>query len=340
MMIPVLVVTGQTKELILGSNAIKPLLTLLRTTVGYWKLINMPSGDGMDESFQFLSLLSNTERLKGDTVPDKVGTAKLKGSVTLQPQSEFLVWGKLLSKGMVSVGNTVVIEATQCNSRPKQILVGRVITPLFGDGLVPVRLVNPTDHPVTLRRNAKIADVSPCIAVEDFTDIEIVQCYIQSSAQPCHISEQPLQLEEKWTNILRDLGLNDIDLSACEVSLEWNNKLLCIITAHESIFSRNTMDCGLAKAFVHRIRLVDDKPFRLPYRRIPPSHYEKLQTALNNMEYTAFSSPFGLHEYNCIPQALTNSPATFMHKMTTIFRDKNFTSLLCYLDDLLVFAPT
>ncbi|KAG1925166.1 interleukin-1 receptor accessory protein-like 1-A [Pimephales promelas] len=242
---------GQTEELIIGSNAIKPLLTLLRSTGSYWKLMNMPSGDGMDESFQFLSLLSNTERWKGDIVPDKVGTAKLKGSVTLQPRSEYLVWGKLPSKAMVSVGSTVVIEPTQSNSRPKQILVGRIITPLFGDGLVPVKLVNPTDRPVTLRRNAKIADVSPCIAVEDFTEVESVQCNIQSSAQSCHISEQPLLSEEELTNILRDLGLNDLDLSAY---------------------------------FVHRIRLVDDKPFRLPYRRIPPSHYEKLRTALNEME--------------------------------------------------------
>lgn len=104
--------------------------------------MTMPSGDAMDESFQFLSLLSNTERWKGDIVPDKVGTAKLT-SVTLQPQSEYLVWGKLPSKAMVSVGSTAVIEPTQCNSMPKQILVGRVITPLFGDGLVPVKLVKP-----------------------------------------------------------------------------------------------------------------------------------------------------------------------------------------------------
>lgn len=56
--------------------------------------------------------------------------------------------------------------------------------------------------------------------------------------------------------------------------------------------------------------------------------------------YTEFSSPFGLHEYNRMPQGLTNSPTTFMRMMMSIFGDKNFTSLLCYLDDLLVFAPT
>lgn len=59
----------------------------------------------------------------------------------------------------------------------------------------------------------------------------------------------------------------------------------------------------------------------------------------DHKKYTAFSSPFGLHEYNRLPQGLTNSPATFMRMMMSIFGDENFTSLLCYLDDLMVFAP-
>ncbi|KAJ8396773.1 hypothetical protein AAFF_G00013720 [Aldrovandia affinis] len=181
------------------------------------------------------------------------------------------------------------------------------------------------------------------------------------------------------------------------------------------------MDCGKAKGFVHRIHLSGTKPFRLPYRRLSPSHYEKLREALDEMEeremirkstsehasplvmvwkkngdlrlstdfrwlnmrtvkdahplphqvdalaalggnaffstmdltsgyynvevheqdkkFTAFTSPFGLYEYNRLPQGLCNSPATFMRMMMSIFGDQNFLSLLCYLDDVLVFAP-
>ncbi|KAL1251790.1 hypothetical protein QQF64_019586 [Cirrhinus molitorella] len=40
-----------------------------------------------------------------------------------------------------------------------------------------------------------------------------------------------------------------------------------------------------------------------------------------------------------MPQGLCNSPATFMHMMMSIFGDKNYTSLLCYFDELMVFAP-
>uniref|UniRef100_H3AT95 ribonuclease H n=1 Tax=Latimeria chalumnae TaxID=7897 RepID=H3AT95_LATCH len=164
-----------------------------------------------------------------------------------------------------------------------------------------------------------------------------------------------------------------------------------------------------------RIYLTDDRPFHLPYRRVPPAHYQKLRQVLTEMEekeiirksnsewasplvlawkkngdlrictdfrwlnartikdahplphqadylaalggntffstldltsgfynvplheddkkYTAFTTPVGLH-------GLCNSPASFIRLMTSIFGDQNFFSVLCYLDDLLVFAPT
>ena len=51
------------------------------------------------------------------------------------------------------------------------------------------------------------------------------------------------------------------------------------------------MDCGEASEFVHKIHLVDERPFRLRYRRVPPGHYEKLRTALNDMEEASFVNP-------------------------------------------------
>ena len=232
------------------------------------------------------------------------------------------------------------------------------------------------------------------------------------------VTKSPQQRKE----VLDDLGLQDLDLDSCEVSDQWKDKLLQLVVKYESVFPRDKMDCGEAVDFVHKIHLVDERPFHLPYRRVPPTQYEKLRTALNEMEergiirkshseyasplvlvwkkdgslhictdfrwlnaktvkdahplphqadtlaalggnvffstmdltsgfynvplneahkkYTAFSSPFGLHEYNRMPQGLSNSPATFMRMMLSIFGDENFSSLLYYLDDLMVFAPS
>jgi len=71
MIIPVLIVPGQADEMILGSNAIKSLLTLLKNTDDHWKLVSLPSGNGESESLEFISLLSNTQRWRGDHVPER-----------------------------------------------------------------------------------------------------------------------------------------------------------------------------------------------------------------------------------------------------------------------------
>ena len=62
------------------------------------------------------------------------------------------------------------------------------------------------------------------------------------------------------------------------------DRLLQLVVKYESVFSRDQMDCGEARDFVHKIHLMDKRPFRLPYRRVPPTQYEQLRTALNEME--------------------------------------------------------
>lgn len=69
------------------------------------------------------------------------------------------------------------------------------------------------------------------------------------------------------------------------------------------------------------------------------SGYYNVEVHEEDRKYTAFTSPCGLYEFNHLPRELFNSPATFMRMMIGIFGDQNFLSLLCYLDDMLVFAP-
>ncbi|XP_055717354.1 uncharacterized protein LOC129810649 [Salvelinus fontinalis] len=435
--VPVLVVDGQRDELILGSNVIKHLIRELKTTGDFWEKMSSSEHNGDDKLFR---LLANVERWKGTEVPERVGTVRLKRTVTLEPMQEHLVWGRLCTPQNVSAGSAVVIEPTRTRSRPKNILVGRTVATLWSDGWVPVKVINPSPKPVTVRRNAKIADVFPCMALEDFdTD------YIDGpTVEPVPLVQQVHKMDANQdfdngsgdsltvdsavkphrvtSEVLHDLGLGDIDIESTQLSQQCKARLVQLIARYECIFSRNKLDCGKATGYVHRVRLSDTKPFRLPYRRLSPNHYDKLRQALDEMEerevirkssseyasplvlvwkksgdlrlctdfrwlnartvkdahplphqadalaalggnaffstmdltsgyynvevheddkkFTAFTSPFGLYEYNRLPQGLCNSPATFMRMMLSIFGDQNFSSLLCYLDDVLVFAPT
>ncbi len=427
--VPVLFVDGQIDPIVLGTNVLKPLIRHFKSNDGFWRVVSKPDAPCQSDSSQFLRLLSNLERWRGESIPDRVGTLKLKSAVTLQPMTEHLVWGRLPTGTVLSAGSTVLVEPCASPCVNKQILVGRIVSPLWGDGWLPMKIINPTSVEITLRRNSKIADVFPCIALEDFDplpdNLTVQQNVgkVQSNSSCCSLTARSMcsnicDVNDK----LEKLGLSSIPIGDCDVSLQCKEKLVDLIGTYESVFSRHQLDCGEAREFCHRIRLTDDRPFRLPYRRISPAHYHKLKETLDEMEakdiirkscsefasplvlvwkkngdlrictdfrwlnartvkdahplphqsdvlaalggnmffstmdmtagyyniplhehdrkYTAFSSPLGLHEYNRLPQGLCNSPATFMRMMLTIFGDQNFLSLLCYLDDVLVFAKS
>lgn len=415
--VPTLVVPGQEDELIIGTNVIKFLTHKLKATDKYWEMVSQPSCHDDGGCDDFLAMLAGVSRWRGENMPDIIGTAKLNRAVTLLPGHEHLVWGKLPDTSRGPSGCTVMVEPTKSRSFPRNVLVGRVVTPLWGDGWIPMKIINPTDKPIVIRKNAKVADVYPCLALED-VDVEDsapVKCNSQ-----CVMSEH-VEMDPDFSNILQQHGLSDLDLNSCEVSHQWKNEMCKLVLKYSDIFSKDRLDCGEVKDFVHRIHLVDMRPFRLPYRRIPPAHFQKLRVVLNEMEergiirkstsefasplvlvwkkngnlrlctdfrwlnartvkdahplphqsdclaalggnalfstmdltsgfyniplhendkkFTAFSSPVGLHEYNRLPQGLCNSPASFMRMMMNIFGDQNFLSLLCYLDDLMIFAP-
>lgn len=166
--VPVLVVPGQRDDLIIGTNVIKFLIHKLKIIDDYWRLISVCGASSSPECEQFLDLMANTSRWRGEEIPDKIGTVRLKQSVTLLAMQEHLVWGKLPVGTPMSPGSTVVVEPTSSKSMPRNIMVGRLLTHMWGDRWVPMKVTNLSDRSVTLKRNFKLADLSPCLAVEDF----------------------------------------------------------------------------------------------------------------------------------------------------------------------------
>ena len=450
--VPTLVVPGQQDDLIVGSNVIKHVTHVLKSDSDYWDIASRDERQSNPEIEHFLSMFTNVERWRGGPAPEKIGTVKLTQAVTLLPKQEHLVWGRLPAKSPMSPGSTVLVEPTNSKAMPRGILVGRLVTPLWGNRWVPMTVVNPSDKPITLRRNSKLADVSPCLAIEDLDTFKGQQSVLEKEkldpetqkldpgTQKLDPETQKLDSETQKPDTetlgasssatstaqlskrLSELGLSDIDLGSCQVSEACKSRLAHLLVEYQDIFSKHSLDCGEVQGYTHRIRLTDERPFRLPYRRVPPAHYQKLRQVLTDMEekgiirkscseyasplvmvwkkdgglrictdyrwlnartlkdahplphqsdclaalggnclfstmdltsgffnipmqeddkkYTAFTTPLGLHEYNRMPQGLCNSPASFMRMMTGIFGDMNFSKLLCYLDDLLVFAPS
>ena len=69
--------------------------------------------------------------------------------------------------------------------------------------------------------------------------------------------------------------------------------------------------------------------------------FHQIPVATEDIEKTAFRvGTGGLYEFTRMPFGLCNAPATFMRLMDKAFGDKNFQSLIVYLDDILVFGRT
>lgn len=183
----------------------------------------------------------------------------------------------------ISPGSTVVTEPTSSHSAPTGIMVARVVTPLSGDRWVPLKILNISDSPVTLWRNAKLADVYTCLALEDMEIPELRSSHQATSIDPAETSA-PTGVASAVQEQLEHIGLKDLDLECFDVSADWQRKLADLVIKYEDVFSRRHLDCNEAKGFVHRIRLTDERPIHLPNRRVPPAEYQKLCQVLNELE--------------------------------------------------------
>ena len=68
------------------------------------------------------------------------------------------------------------------------------------------------------------------------------------------------------------------------------------------------------------------------------SAYNQVEVDPADRHKTAFTTPFGLFEYNPMPFGLRGAPSTFQRVMQSIFRDEFLEVLIVYLDDIIVFS--
>jgi hypothetical protein len=237
-LVPTLVVQGQHDELILGSNVIKYIIHQYKLCDGYWKAVSTPYPAYDPEAEQFLSMLAGLNRWSGEDVPDKIGTVRCNSAVCLEPGREYLIWGKLPKSSVVSPGSTVMTELTSCRSAPRGILVAREVTPLWGARWVPLKLINTSDRPVLVRRNAKLADVFSCMALENMDETSSAEAPLISCPSAAVPTESPLTKDDLHSahEKLESVGLSGLDMNSCNVSEQCRSKMADLIVRYEDIF--------------------------------------------------------------------------------------------------------
>jgi len=70
------------------------------------------------------------------------------------------------------------------------------------------------------------------------------------------------------------------------------------------------------------------------------SGYWQVELQEEDKEKTAFSTPYGLYEFNVMPFGLTGAPGLFQRLMENVLKGLQFEICLIYLDDVVIFSSS
>lgn len=321
---------------------------------------------------------------------------------------------------------TALIESNVNSQLPEGLIVGRVLA-YVKKGVVPVRVMNLSTRPIQIRPHAHLAEAFLVRDVLEWKgNRECPSGAEQLSPGNPNVAGNRSEVCQSQDQVIHPTHNSctlfcTVDLSSAAVeSEEQRGHLKQLVEKNADIFSQHPMDFGHTKTMQHEIPLIDPKPFRLPYRKIPPSQWQDVRKLLKDMEEagvirpskspyaspivvvvkkdgslricvdyrrlnscstrdafplpriedalealgqakyfstldltsgywqvevaehdkhkTAFTTPMGLYEANRMPFGLQNAPSTFQRLMTCCFGDLNYSHLLIYLDDLIIFS--
>lgn len=206
----------------------------------------------------------------------RIGYVKVAGKeeVTIPPLSERVLEGRCGAPSKFSC--QVLVEASSGVSLPKSLLVAMVLAKT-SDGRVPVRVLNSSKRPVTLKPRARLAvaywphRVLPKELVEFEERGEILHVKAVESmstlSQDCPPTQLPVPVQA--------------DLQ--RFSKAQRCKLTELLTKHQDVFSRNDSDLGYTTSVTHNIHTGDAPPIKQRHRRVPPQIFQQFKKHIQDL---------------------------------------------------------
>lgn len=184
--------------------------------------------------------------------------ATTKRDITLEPYQSVVVNGVV--KGIDKNISTVVTENSQKNDN--YTVCPRVLTlsQSVNNPTIKVNVCNISAKTINLKHGSILCTVQEAKVIDKV---------------PTGLSKG--DNSEKVNPI--ELGVK-VDMTLSESELDTVNKLL---RKYSHVFSRGPMDLGKTDIVKHSIKLEDENPFKLPYRRIPPGMYDEVREHIKEM---------------------------------------------------------
>lgn len=181
-----------------------------------------------------------------------------------------------------------LVERMEANlaELPCGVTVGAAVVTIGGEGRVPVQLANFSEKDVYLNPRIPLATVSPFDMEPSFKFV---------SVDESHVCVREVGVGDTVTQegVLDDL-LSRMDVG--DLSETQQEQLQQVIGRYQGTFSKDEDDLGFCDLVKHKIVTTDDKPVKVPHRRVPPHQWQEvrdyLQKSLEQGIIRESSSPY------------------------------------------------
>lgn len=177
------------------------------------------------------------------------------------PRSEFIISGAV--KGFSGGCGTGMLEPSDSLSKHCAVLVARVVCNV-NQGVVPIRVINVTEDPLTLRRGMKVGTLFTDITVLD----DVAECGGASKTHP-------------WSG---DALLNEFSLGEKGLTPAQLKSVHGLLQRHAGVFSTGDTDLGRTHLTMHQIDTGDAKPIKMGPRRVPLHIQQEVSDHIKQMQ--------------------------------------------------------
>ena len=170
-----------------------------------------------------------------------------------------------------------LLEQAQYKHLPVQV-ARALVTP--SAKRVPVRLLNPAPHQVTVYKDTTIAVIEP------LDNLSVCSISAETSSTTSILSPV-LNVSKKTREKLNQLAFSKNNT----LSSTQSEQLFALLMSYGDIFVENADDVGHTKYTQHRIETGTNQPIRQTPRRIPVAHRKRAHTLLQDMLHKGTIQP-------------------------------------------------
>ena len=133
-------------------------------------------------------------------------------------------------------------------------------------GVVPVQVWNLNQEDIWLQPKSVLGSIHVVEIVEstnNTTDVDVNEVTVEHATEGCSVDDSP-----------------NLDLGGLDLSDEDLQRVKTLLIKHKDVFSRDSDDIGYCNAVPHQILTMDDRPVRVPHRRVHPNQWEEVKAYL------------------------------------------------------------